>query len=116
MKSADECVLSHLGRTLDLERISISVLSEQDLAFFRANGYVVVPGVVPQENVDAVIAAIWEFLGMDPDDPNDWYRPPHCPNSMIEMYQHPAMWDTRQHPRIHQAFADIYGTHVTQRV
>ena len=88
----------------------MNVLSEQNKTFFEENGYVVVPQVVPQENLDAVIAAIWEFLGMNPNDPNDWYRPPHCPNSMIEMYQHPALWGPRQSPRLHGAFADIYGT------
>lgn len=86
------------------------VLSEQDKEFFKENGYVVARQVVPQPDLDAVIAAIWEFLGMNPDDPSDWYRPPLSPNSMIEMYQHPAMWGPRQQPRVHEAFADIYGT------
>ncbi len=90
--------------------IAMPVLNEQDKAFFEENGYVVARQVVPQETLDAVIAAIWEFLGMNPGDPDDWYRPPHVPNSMIEMYQHPAMWDARQSPRVHEAFADIYGT------
>ena len=26
------------------------------------------------------------------------------------MYQHPALWNNRQHPRVHQAFAEILGT------
>jgi ectoine hydroxylase-related dioxygenase (phytanoyl-CoA dioxygenase family) len=29
---------------------------------------------------------------------------------MIEMYQHQALWDNRQHPRVHQAFAELLGT------
>ncbi len=29
---------------------------------------------------------------------------------MAEMYQHQALWDNRQYPRIHQAFAEIWGT------
>ena len=28
---------------------------------------------------------------------------------MVEMYQHQAIWDNRQHPRVHQAFAEIWG-------
>ena len=86
------------------------VLSAEDRAFFDENGYVVVPNAVPQENLDRLIAAIWEFLGMDPNDPNDWYREPHRPGSMVEMYQHQALWDNRQNPRIHEAFADLFGT------
>ena len=38
---------------------------------------------------------------MDPTDPEDWYREPLRPNGMIEMYQHQALWDNRQDPRIH---------------
>ena len=29
---------------------------------------------------------------------------------MTEMYQHQALWDNRQYPRIHQAFAEIWET------
>ena len=86
------------------------VLSEQDHAFFRENGYVVVPNAVPPENLDAVIAMIWEYLGMDPDNPEDWYREPLRPGGMVEVYQHQALWNNRQHPRVHEAFSDLLGT------
>jgi hypothetical protein len=29
---------------------------------------------------------------------------------MVEMYQSPGMWNNRQFPRVHQAFAEIHGT------
>lgn len=86
------------------------VLSAEDRAFFDENGYVIIPNAVPQENLDAVIAAIWEFLGMDPNDPEDWYHEPHRHGGMIEMYQHPALWNNRQHPKLHQAFSELLGT------
>ncbi len=85
-------------------------LSPVDHAFFAENGYVIVPHAVPPENLDAMIAAIWEFLGMDPSNSEDWYRPPLRPGGMIEIYQHQALWDNRQSPRVHQAFAEIFGT------
>jgi hypothetical protein len=88
----------------------MNVLTQADLDFFQENGYVVVPNAVPQENLDAAIAAIWEFLDADPNDPETWYRPPLRQDGMVEMYQHQALWDNRQHPRLHAAFADIYGT------
>ena len=28
---------------------------------------------------------------------------------MVELYQHQSLWDNRQHPRIHEAFAQILG-------
>lgn len=86
------------------------ILSSQDHAFFAENGYLVVPDAVPQENLDAVIAAIWEFLGLDPTDPEDWYHEPLTPGGMIEMYQHQALWDNRQYPRVHQIFSEMLGT------
>ena len=28
---------------------------------------------------------------------------------MVEMYQHQALWDNRQRPRVHRAFAQVWG-------
>ena len=88
----------------------MAVLTQSDREFFDAQGYVIVREAVPKANCDAVVDAIWDFLGMDREDPDDWYREPHKPGGgMVEMYQHQAMWDNRQHPRLYQAFADIWG-------
>jgi hypothetical protein len=88
----------------------MSVLSQEDRAFFAENGYVMIPNAVPKENCAAVIDAIWQFLGMDRNNPDDWYREPLRPNGMVEMYQHQALWENRQNPRIYQAFAELLGT------
>jgi hypothetical protein len=88
----------------------MSVFTADDHAFFQKNGYVIVHDAVPPENLQAVIALIWEFLGMDPTNPEDWYRPPLSPGGMLEVYQHQALWDNRQAPRVHQAFAELLGT------
>jgi hypothetical protein len=90
--------------------MSLRVLSEDDLRFFDENGYVVVPKAVPAANCQAVIDAIFTFLEFDPHNPEDWYRPPHNPGGMVEMFQHPALWANRQSERIHGALADILGT------
>lgn len=90
--------------------MSLRVLTEEDLRFFDENGYILVPNAVPQENCQAVIDAIFENLGMDQNNPADWYRPPLSPGGMLEMYQHPAMWNNRQHPKVHAIFADLFGT------
>lgn len=96
------------------------VLSEQDRAFWDENGYVVIPNAVPQENLDALVETIWAFLEMDPNDPESWYKytpytrdnlcSPISAAGMVEIYQHQALWDNRQHPRVHQAFSEIWGT------
>lgn len=86
------------------------VFTPDDHAFFRHNGYVIARDVAPPENLRAVITMIWEFLGMDPANPDDWYRPPLSPGGMLEVYQHQALWNNRQTPRIHQAFSELFDT------
>lgn len=86
------------------------VFTADDHAFFQKNGYVIARSVVPPENLRAVIEMIWEFLGMDPSNPDDWYRPPLSPGGMLEIYQHQALWNNRQAPRVHQAFSELLGT------
>lgn len=81
-----------------------------DRAFFEDNGYVVVKGVVPRALCEAVIAAEYDFLGFSPDNPEGWYQLPLQRGGMIELYQHPALWDTRQHPNVHAVFTELYGT------
>ena len=88
----------------------MTVFTPEDHAFFRDNGYVVAREVVPPENLRATVAMIWDFLGMDPANPEDWYRPPLSPGGMLEVYQHQVLWDNRQAPRVHQAFSEIFGT------
>ena len=97
----------------------MTVLSKADWAFWEENGYVIIPNAVPQENLDRMVEAIWWFLDMDPEDSETWYKhkpftrdnrcSPISAGGMVEMYQHQAIWDKRQHPRVHQAFAEIWG-------
>jgi hypothetical protein len=88
----------------------MTVLSPEDHALFKENGYVVVHNAVPQENLDAVVDTLWEFLGIDRSDPDDWYRPPMLTSGLVEIYQHQALWNNRQYPRLYQAFTEILGT------
>ncbi|MCX6050196.1 MAG: phytanoyl-CoA dioxygenase family protein, partial [Chloroflexi bacterium] len=86
------------------------VLTPADHAFWEENGYVVIHNAVPQENLDAVIDDIWAFLGVDRNDPESWYKAPISKAGMLEMYHTQALWNNRQYPRVHQAFADIWNT------
>ena len=96
-----------------------TVLSKEDRSFWQENGYVVVHNAVPQNNLNAMVAAIWEFLQMDPEDEEQWYKykpytkddrcSPISAGGMVEIYQHQALWDNRQFPRMHQAFSEIWG-------
>ena len=54
----------------------MAILSEKDFQFWEENGYVVVPEAAPKADLQAVIDAIWEFTGKNPDNPNEWYQEP----------------------------------------
>lgn len=94
------------------------MLTREDREFYDRHGYVRIRDVIPHELCDAVVAAIFEFLGFDPNNPRDWYRAPLKPSqTVIELYHHQSMWDVRQHPRMHATFAELWGTeklHVSQ--
>ena len=96
------------------------VLSQEDLTFWEENGFVVVQNAVPDEHLEAAVNAIWDFLDADAHKPEDWYK--HKPRTenrndspishtgMVEIYQHQALWENRQYPKVHQAFSDIWET------
>ncbi len=96
----------------------LRVLSEADWRFWIENGYVVVKNAVPRENAERLAALLWEFEEKDPNDPATWYAPPRAEmrmkeligSGMVELYNHPYEWDNRQHPRVYDAFVDIWGT------
>jgi hypothetical protein len=77
---------------------------------------VIVRNAVPQENVDRLVKTLWEFQEMDPNDPSTWYKPQLRDHTMkelnntgmVEIYNHQYLWDNRQHPRVHDAFVDIW--------
>lgn len=79
-----------------------------DLKFWEENGYVIVPGAVPPENCRAAEEAVWDFLDMDSNNPDSWYRPRRS-TIMVELYHCQAFWDNRQYPRVYQVFAEILG-------
>ena len=97
----------------------MAVLSGRELAFWEEHGYVVVPAAVPGEQLETLVEAIWDSLkwtrtdrrlvqvgSYDRNDP----QTPISEAGMVSMYPTQAMWDNRQFPRVHQAFAQIFGS------
>jgi ectoine hydroxylase-related dioxygenase (phytanoyl-CoA dioxygenase family) len=74
-------------------------------------GYIVVPRMVPEENLSAVIKDICSHTGADLNNPATWYKPSIInTHGMVEMYHYQSMWDNRQYPAIHKVFAEIFET------
>ncbi len=69
----------------------MKLLSDEDRAFWQENGYVVIPDVVPAENLMATIDAIAEFTGKDMGDRRSWYQEPMVHGGMINMNHHQAL-------------------------
>src|SRR5471032_2287369 len=77
---------------------------------FREFGYARFQRVVPRENCDAAVAAIFRFVKMDPEDPSSWYGPPVNEWGTVNLTHDQALLNNRQHPSVHAAFAAILGT------
>jgi ectoine hydroxylase-related dioxygenase (phytanoyl-CoA dioxygenase family) len=96
----------------------LRVLTEADWNFWITNGYVVIKNAVPKEQAKKLADYLWEYEGKDPDDIESWYKKPNAQmqmaelnnTGMVEIYNHQYLWNNRQHPKVHAAFADIWGT------
>lgn len=91
-------------------QIPADVLNEADLAFWNKNGYVVVHDAVTREQSTAAAEAIYEYLGADPQRPDTWYRGQQDHSIWVPLLRHSALVENRESPRIHAAFAQLWGT------
>jgi len=96
----------------------LRILSEEDWQFWIDNGYVIIKNAISKEQAAKSAAFIWEFEGKDPNDRQSWYKTADTHHKMkelnnsgmVEVYNNQVLWDNRQSERVHQAFADIWGT------
>lgn len=84
------------------------VLDEADLAHWDEQGFVVLSQAITLAQAAAVRDLIWEEKGASPDDPASWYGS-RTDGIMISRFQHPALNAARHSPRIHKAFAQLWG-------
>lgn len=85
------------------------VLTVEDLAFWAANGYVIVHDAVPEKTRAEAEQSIWNRVNATPDDPESWYRQRNQ-GIMVQFFQHPALEANRRSVRLHKAFAQLWGT------
>ncbi len=84
----------------------LRVLSEEDWQFWLHNGYIVVKNAVPRVQAKATADFLWEFEEKDP----EMQMKELIGTGMVEVYNHQLLWDNRQHPKVYDAFVDIWGT------
>lgn len=95
---------------LDAVAASPPVLGEAELACWEEHGYVVLRNAVGEDERRAAQQAIYTYVNAVPDDVESWYRGDGRHGIMVELIQHPALAATRRSPRIHKAYAQLWGT------
>jgi ectoine hydroxylase-related dioxygenase (phytanoyl-CoA dioxygenase family) len=96
----------------------LQVLSEADWQFWVVNGYVIIKNAVQKAQVKKLADYLWKYEGKDQNDMETWYKKPNAQmqmaelnnTGMVEIYNQQYMWDNRQMEKVHQAFADVWGT------
>jgi len=113
----NEASISRLRRALAGESVGAEVghldgvegLSADDLAHWHEHGYVILRNAISQQAAQSGEMAIYEFLGMDRDDPDSWYRTSLGHSIWVPLLRHPALAANRRAPRIHKAHAQLWG-------
>ena len=106
----------HLREKADAS--NLRVLSEEDWAFWKHNGYIVIKNAISREAAKTTADFLWEFDEKDPNDPETWYAPPRADmemkeligTGMVEVYNNQHLWNNRQTQRVYDAFVDVWGT------
>ena len=87
------------------------VLTREDLDFWEENGYVVVKQVISSDDCIETRKAILEFLGMEANNRDSWYRAhDEWRGLMLTFTDHPTLERNRQSVRIRKAYEQLYGT------
>ncbi|APZ99138.1 phytanoyl-CoA dioxygenase [Sphingopyxis sp. QXT-31] len=94
---------------LDAVAAMPDVLDAAALAYWDEHGYVVLPDAISADEIDAVKALLWQTIGASPDDPESWYRA-RTNGIMVPHFQGPALEAARRSPRVHKAFAQLWGS------
>lgn len=96
---------SQLTRIDDMQ----DVLSPAQLRDWDENGYVVLPEAISGRECAAVADLVWESISASPDDCDSWYGLA-TESIMVPVFQHKVLEYARKSPRIHKAFAQLWGT------
>ncbi|MDO1528560.1 phytanoyl-CoA dioxygenase family protein [Fulvimonas sp. R45] len=86
------------------------VLTGDDLACWQANGYVVLRQAVGEAVRRDAERAVYAHVDATSDARESWYRGDGRHGIMVELIQHPALEAVRRSPRIHKAYAQLWGS------
>ena len=81
-----------------------------DRETLQQKGYLIVPGLVPEQLLKPAIDVITNFLKVDLNDPETWYHKYLGSNGIVPIHHHQAFWDIRQYEPVYRLYADLLGT------
>lgn len=80
-----------------------------DMQFWNQNGYVIIRNAVSKEDCERTIGLICDFLSIDINDPESWYRPhPARQGIMVQLFQHPQLEKNRRSEKIRTAYEQLW--------
>ena len=85
------------------------VLGAAALAHWDEHGYVVLPDAISSAEIEAVTALLWQVIEASPDDTESWFSA-RTNGIMVPHFQSPALEAARRSPRVHKAFAQLWGS------
>jgi hypothetical protein len=93
------------------------VLSQEDLAFWNKNGYIVVKNAISREDCEQTQNAILNYLEASLDNPDSWYKNHEAKEGLMVLFtNHPTLDKNRASLTIQKAYQQLYETDKIYRV
>ena len=93
------------------------VLSQDDIAFWKENGYIVIKNAISREDCEQTQAAILEYLDASLDNPASWYKNHEAKEGLMVLFtKHPTLEKNRASLTIQKAYQQLYKTDKIYRV
>lgn len=92
-----------------LEKISETVLDEQDLKNWEENGYIILRQAISKEDCEETKSAIYNFIEAAEKDPESWYLDhPNKKGIMVQLFNHEMLNKNRLSKRIRIAYHQLW--------
>ncbi|KQN34280.1 hypothetical protein ASE92_11760 [Pedobacter sp. Leaf41] len=86
------------------------LLDEENMDFWRKNGYLKISGLVPGQDCEEVVYFMKRSLRIRRDDPKTWYQPHELLQGMMfQRYQAACIDKIRHNPKLKAVFMQLYG-------
>lgn len=82
---------------------------EVDLQHLQQHGWLRVSSAVPRELCEALVDALADELAVPLNEPTAWAQYGEEMGDLLPIWGHQTQWDIRQHPRLHEIWATIWG-------